>query len=612
MRRSKLRLFKAVLSCDIVVLIAILMVGLAFFVALPRMAWTDPGIIYVKADATGAKNGTSWADAYTDLQTALTAANSGDEIWVAAGTYKPTTDTDREATFQLKNGVALYGGFAGGETARDHRDWESNVTMLSGDIGTPGDNSDNSYHVVTVGEPQPPYPAIADSGTEDTAVLDGFTVTGGNGDQYYYGGGMYNGNGNPALTNVIFTDNSAKYGGGMYNIDSSPTLTNVTFSGNYAYYGGGMYNANSSPTLTNCTFSGNSVHYRGGGMYNSDSDPMLANVTFSSNSAGWNGGGMYNETSNSALTNCTFSDNSAADGGGICNDYSSPALTNCTFSDNSADWGGGGMYNRSNSNPTLTNCTFSGNSADWSGGGILNSSDSNPMLRNTIVADSTDGGDCSGSITSAGYNLGSDGTCGFTGEGDLSNTNPLLGPLQDNGGPTFTHALLAGSPAIDGGNPAGCTDRWGNPLTTDQRGEMRPADGDCDGTAICDIGAYEAFDSDCDGVPDAFDNCPNDPNPDQADADEDGVGDACDNCPNDANADQADGDSDGVGDVCDNCPNDANPGQEDADGDGVGDVCDNCPTVYNSDQKDSDGDGLGDACDPTPGYNVYLPIILKE
>ena len=106
--------------------------------------------------------------------------------------------------------------------------------------------------------------------------------------------------------------------------------------------------------------------------------------------------------------------------------------------------------------------------------------------------------------------------------------------LQDNGGTTFTHALLAGSPAIDGGNPAGCTDPWGNPLTTDQRGEVRPADGNGDCTAICDIGAYEvpaADDTDSDGLGGACDNCPDDPNPDQRDSDGDGLGDACDPTP---------------------------------------------------------------------------------
>jgi parallel beta-helix repeat protein/predicted outer membrane repeat protein len=499
------------------------------------------GIIYVKADASGANNGTSWADAYIDLQTALADAHSGDEIWVAAGTYKPTTDTSRTATFQLKSGVALYGGFAGGETARDQRDWETNVTILSGDIGTPRDNSDNSYHVVT------------GSGTDATAVLDGFTVTSGkaNGDLAWghdSGGGIYNSYGNPTLTNCIFSGNSVTYnGGGMYNVGSDPTLTHCTFSDNSAYHeGGGIYNGSSSPmvtsvtfsdnyatysgggmhngdgsspTVTDCTFSGNFGSW-GGGMYNWNSDPMVTNCTFSDNSVSNYGGGMENARSNPTVTNCTFSGNSALGGGGMLNSDGNPTVTNCTFSGNSATHDGGGMYNHPRSNPTLTNCTFSSNSAtdngggiyNWKsdptlsnvtfssnsadqGGGMYNDVDTNPMLRNTIVANSTAGGDCSGddTIISAGYNLDSDGTCGFTGEGDLSNTDPLLGPLQDNGGPTFTHALLAGSPAIDAGNPAGCTDPWGNPLTADQRGEMRPADGDCDGILICDIGAYEAL-----------------------------------------------------------------------------------------------------------------------
>ena len=91
-------------------------------------------IRYVKWDAKGANNGTSWLDAYTELQAALTAASSGDQIWVAAGTYKPTAGTDRTASFQLKNGVAIYGGFAGTETSRAFLNFETNITVLSGDM----------------------------------------------------------------------------------------------------------------------------------------------------------------------------------------------------------------------------------------------------------------------------------------------------------------------------------------------------------------------------------------------------------------------------------------------------------------------------------------------
>src|SRR5690349_8828972 len=106
------------------------------------------GVIYVRAGASGANSGSSWANAYTSLANALSAASSGDQIWVAAGTYTPTDGSDRTASFTLENGVAVYGGFAGTETLLSQRDWNTNITTLSGDIGTVGDASDNSFHVV--------------------------------------------------------------------------------------------------------------------------------------------------------------------------------------------------------------------------------------------------------------------------------------------------------------------------------------------------------------------------------------------------------------------------------------------------------------------------------
>jgi len=441
--------------------IAVALTALVFSATPLQLALASPGIIYVKADAAGADNGTSWEDAYTDLQAALAAAHSSDEIWVAAGIYNPTASTDRTASFQLKEGVGLYAGFAGWETARDQRDWEANTTILSGDIGAHGENSDNSYHVV-IG-----------STFDDTTVLDGFTVTGGNADGDWQLG--------------------QHRGGGMYSdLFSSPTLANCIFAGNSAEYGGGMANrVYSSPTLTNCTFADNFAIEGGGGMSNNASSPVLSSCTFIGNSA-TGGGGMYNsEDSSPTLMNCAFSDNSARYGGGVYNGHSNSRLVNCTFSGNAADTSGGGVHNAT-SDPILANCTFSDNSAVERGGGMSNVI-SNPVLRNTVMANSAAGGDCYGNVTSEGYNLDSDGTCGFTAEGDLPNTDPLLGPLQDNGGQTFTHALLAGSPAIDGGNPGGCTDPWGDPLVTDQRGSPRPMDGDCNDISICDIGAYEAI-----------------------------------------------------------------------------------------------------------------------
>ena len=144
---------------------------------------------------------------------------------------------------------------------------------------------------------------------------------------------------------------------------------------------------------------------------------------------------------------------------------------------------GGGISNAGTL--VLNNVTISGNSAS-SGGGISNAKAT--TVQNSIVANSPDGGNCSGVMTSHGHNLSSDGTCNFNSPGDLDNHDPLLGSLQNNGGPTETMALLPGSPAIDSGNPSGCTDGQGHLLKTDQRGMPRPDREDSFG---CDMGAYE-------------------------------------------------------------------------------------------------------------------------
>jgi len=135
---------------------------------------------------------------------------------------------------------------------------------------------------------------------------------------------------------------------------------------------------------------------------------------------------------------------------------------------------------------TLSNTTISGNNAGTGGG--IDIYGGTAALQNSIVANSSYGGDCYGSLTSKGYSLSSDNTCAFNGTGDLNNTNAGLGPLQNNGGPTQTMALPSGSPAVDAGNPSGCTDGQGQLLKTDQRGQSRP---DSEDTGGCDIGAYE-------------------------------------------------------------------------------------------------------------------------
>jgi parallel beta-helix repeat protein len=388
----------------------------------------QPGIICVDAGATGANNGSSWVNAYKYLQDALAVAEPNDAIWVAQGTYRPDENTghpagtnNRDATFQLKNGVVLYGGFPSGGGFWENRDPNTYETTLSGDIGVAG-NKDNSYHIV-IG-----------SGTNPSAILDGFTVTAGNANgssSRVRGAGMYNSPGSPTITNCTFSGNSANSGGGMENISSSPTITNCTFSGNSTLAGGGMYNYSSSrPTLTNCTFSGNSAYYGGGGMYNSSSSPTLTNCTFIGNNTSRDGGGMYNFSRSPTITNCTFTGNSASDyGGGMYNSFSNPTLANCILWGNTAT-SGLQIYN-SSSTPTVS---FSNVQDGWAGTGNI---DADPCFVDDANKD---------------YHLKPDSPCINTGdpnyipepnETDLDGLPRIIGGRIDMGAYEFNHQPVA-------------------------------------------------------------------------------------------------------------------------------------------------------------------------
>jgi len=361
-------------------------------------------LLYVRTTGTPDNSCSTWSDA-CDLQTALAFFAPEYEIWVAEGTHTPTTGTERTATFQLKTGVAIYGGFPDvGEPTWEDRDWVGNPTILSGDLaGNDGADfanyEENSYHVLMA------------SGMDATAVLDGFTISGGYAkseiERDFCGGGMYNEFSSPTLTHLTFSNNWADrmssgvgaFGGGMYNRLSSPILTDVIFDNNKAgplgqNHGGGMYNWVSSPILTDVTFNNNTALY-GGGMYNRDSNPILTNVTFSSSTA-QAGGGMSNWfNSNPILTDVTFSENISSIGGGMFNRYSSPILTDVSFSTNTASSSGGGMQNEGSS-PSMTNVSFSGNTADSTestGGGMYNQNSSPRLTDVTFSRNSAvDGG----------------------------------------------------------------------------------------------------------------------------------------------------------------------------------------------------------------------------
>ncbi|WP_028665205.1 choice-of-anchor Q domain-containing protein, partial [Runella zeae] len=269
-------------------------------------AYPPVSIIYVKQNASGANNGTSWTDAYTSLQTAITNASTGTQIWVAAGTYKPTAGTDRGISFSLKNGVAIYGGFPNtGNPTFDDRNWSTNVSILSGDIGTVGDRTDNSNRI------------IFNSNVNSTAILDGFTISDA------YNTSTFNGTG----------------GGGMRNEYSSPTVSNCIFRNNYVgQSGGGVLDFSSTTTYTHCLFIVNEVGYFGGGsrceidVADNPSAPTFINCVFWGNKAGLYGGAVGNNRlkSNTILKNCIVWGNTSSDNSIIYNNQG--GTTTATYS----------------------------------------------------------------------------------------------------------------------------------------------------------------------------------------------------------------------------------------------------------------------------------------
>ncbi|MCK4293569.1 MAG: right-handed parallel beta-helix repeat-containing protein, partial [Planctomycetes bacterium] len=342
-------------------------------------------IVYVDTDAAGTNDGSTWTDAYRYLQDALMIASAGDEIRVAQGVYRPDDfvlsrrpNLGRAETFQLKNDVAIKGGYAGlGEPDPNERDTVLYETILTGDLN--GDDhlglaykSDNSFHIVTALD------------TNETAILDGFTVTGGyaisSSTLYECGGGMYC-VGDATVLDCRFTGNVAVVGGGLGSRGPSRlTLTGCNFSANEAFEGGGIYNDDTVPILTDCNFCANIADQGGGGMYNrEESHAVIINCTFSGNSARY-GGGIHNRSSSPTLTNCTFNGNSALSGAAISNEeFSAPILDYCTFTANAARNCGGAMHSeQENTLILLNNCLFAGNSAAW--GGAISNDDCHQIL----------------------------------------------------------------------------------------------------------------------------------------------------------------------------------------------------------------------------------------
>ncbi len=392
--------------------------------------------IYVDQNAAGSNNGTSWANAFTDLSDALSTANSGDEIWVASGVYKPGAIVDfngnggfdpREVTFQIPNGVALYGGFAGTEGSLAERNWEINLTILSGDIDNNDLNADgdfiaddtddiignNAYHVI--------YTINVTASTR----VDGFIITAGSAsiaaplnvqDPNLDGGGWFNmlaspaNSSSPTIFNTIFQGNFAASEGGAFFCTPGTTGGEVTsqiqhskFINNKANFSGGAIQmgsfsaGNYQPTISQCEFFGNKALRRGGAMYFIGDHAVIDNTLIHNNrvtaispdmsTLPGSGGGVALTASNAQFTKCIFAENSATgnptgpfEGGGGGAAYMS-------INDNQTETLG-------ISEPRFINCGFyanlaSGNTAAW-GGAVVHLSDAGVLRPHYIGCVFTD------------------------------------------------------------------------------------------------------------------------------------------------------------------------------------------------------------------------------
>lgn len=335
----------------------------------------DVDVVYVVADGReGTWDGTSWDTAFRNLQTAIDYANlAGDaQVWVAGGTYTPTDTVDRSKSFYLREGVKVYGGFAGNETSIEQRDINQNKTVLSGNIGDKNTQEDNVYHVLV--------------GAND-ALLDGCTITGGyaDGKNAYHckGGGLINYPSgakvsfkegsfvgySTVIQNSTFSNNYAQEGGAVYNYNNKTSFTKVNFLNNSASYGGAVVDrVGVESVYKQCVFKQNLAGFMGAALYlDYGSLTKVQDSVFENNTASSNGGAMYLvtrasqvENTDVKVTNSKFIGNEAGHrGGAVYNfDQSLLEIADSGFVNNIAAGGGGAVATDYLAETTLANCTF--------------------------------------------------------------------------------------------------------------------------------------------------------------------------------------------------------------------------------------------------------------
>ena len=457
---------------------SLFLIGIKLFIYFSSFAQITHYVDGFRPDNTGA--GTSWATAKKDLQIAVNIAAGGDQIWVKAGTYLPTHDpfantapaNNRDKTFLMKNGVTVYGGFAGTETQLSQRNWQTNVTTLSGDLGILNTLTDNAYHVVLAVN-------IGASSLDGFIITKGYAVSpqssitvGGRVIERHNGGGIYNTNTGANFINCIIKGNSADcsdqnddaLGAGVMNNNCSSLFSNCIIDGNsflaggssFGVFGSGMYATASNGVciISNCAFVNNTSGSgfvdgsKGGAMYlNAGSNTITNTIFYNNNSqngaAVSYGGGSFNQ---SAFTNCTFANNTSSFAGTAFSGFAKATFRNCIF------WNNVPTVNPvAGRNEILSQETNTANQPNFTNCIIRDASGSPLAVTNTIITNSL-------------------------------NSNPLFVNLADGDGPDniFMTAddgirLQCTSPAIGAGS--------GTTPTLDILGLTR--------TGIIDIGAYE-------------------------------------------------------------------------------------------------------------------------
>lgn len=372
-----------------------------------------PTLLFVDARAAGSGSGRSWIDAFPDLQSALRSAQTGDVLWIAAGTYRPAADTNRDERFRIPPGVAVYGGFRGDETALEQRNWQTNATILSGDIGSAGVADDNSRVVVEL-----------INGRQDT-ILDGVTVVAGvtgisiqggeptlrnlvvRDHQGSSGSGMTVVRSAPRISDVLFTGNTASVDGGGLNVttQSAVVLERTRFADNQGLRGGGLAVSNSRLTLRDVIFENNSSTH-GGALYSRNATLTVEGGRFAANRATGDGGALYQYLGSVTLLDLVFEGNSAINKGGAASLSGGRAtLEQVRFIDNETthpSGKGGALASDNDAGTRIVGATFAGNRAAYRGGAIYVDLLSSLTLINAVLTGNTAIAESGGGIYSCG------------------------------------------------------------------------------------------------------------------------------------------------------------------------------------------------------------------